>query len=336
MVGRKSLDLTMNTVQYPPSPDMLAAMLAATESAHEYPDMRATELIGTLAARLGVPSDRVLVGPGSAALCQLLVMTVAGPGDEVVYPWPSFEGYPEMVVHAGATRVAVPLRGHGIDLKELAAAVTERTKAVLLCNPNNPTGTVFSDAELAEFVAAVPDDVLVIVDEAYREFVTEPGFRDALAGGPRGLCVLRTFSKAYGLAGLRVGYLVASPALVARLKPMMPLFAVGSHAQAAALAALNDEFAREVEKRCAAVAAERDRLVALLRAQGWSLPDGHGNFVWLPVGERSAELTAFFRERDVLVRLYPGDGVRITVTGRETGDLVAGIAADYLLENGVA
>ncbi|WP_370948457.1 aminotransferase class I/II-fold pyridoxal phosphate-dependent enzyme [Amycolatopsis sp. cg5] len=333
MPGSVSHDLTTNAIPYPPSPEMLVAMAQEVAHANEYPDARSAELSATLAARLGVPADRLLVGPGSAALCQLLLMTVAGPGDQIVYPWPSFEDYPAMIGHAGAMGVAVPLREHGIDLDAMAAAITTRTRAVLLCNPNNPTGTALDGPRLAAFLAAVPAHVLVVVDEAYRDFVTDPGFQDAwsLASPAGGLCVLRTFSKAYGLAGLRVGYLVGPRALTARLRTMMPLFSVGSPGQAAALAALTDEFTHAVEKRCGEIAAERDRLATMLRAQGWQLPRSQGNFVWLPVRNRSEELAAFFLRRNVLVRVYPGEGVRITVTDSQIVNLVARIAAAYLL-----
>ncbi|MCP3805526.1 aminotransferase class I/II-fold pyridoxal phosphate-dependent enzyme [Allokutzneria sp. A3M-2-11 16] len=330
-------NLTMNTVPYPAPAALLEAAAAEVARAHEYPDMRGTRLAAAIADHVGVSPDRVLVGPGSAALCQIVLMSVCAPGDEIVYPWPSFEGYPPMIAHAGATGVPVQLDGDETDLAVMAKSVTERTKAILLCNPNNPTGTVFDEGRLREFLSEVDRSVLVIVDEAYRDFVTREGFRDALScvDDHDNLCVLRTFSKSYRLAGLRVGYMITHPSLPRRLARMMPMFGVSGPGQAAAIAALGEDVRPEVAQRCTDIAAERDRLTAVLRERGWPIPDSHGNFVWLAAGEKAEPLAEFYAERGVLVRAYPGIGVRITVSTPQVNDLVAGIAGEYLSGKGI-
>jgi histidinol-phosphate aminotransferase len=207
-----------------------------------------------------------------------IVTATAGPGDEVVHAWRSFEAYPIVVRLAGAHGAAVPLAPDGRhDLPAMAAAVTERTRLVLVCSPNNPTGPVVHADELDRLLEAVPPDVLVLIDEAYVEFVRDPKAPDALAlqRARPNVVVLRTFSKAYGLAGLRVGYAVAHPAVAAALRKTALPFGVSSVAQDAAVASL--AASQQLAERVAALVAERARVLDALGRQGWQLPDSHAN-----------------------------------------------------------
>jgi histidinol-phosphate aminotransferase len=246
-------------------------------------------------------------------LLQQLLLAYVDPGDEVVYPWPSFEAYPIDVQLTGGVEVTVPLVDHTFDLEAVAAAVTDRTKLVLLANPNNPTGTAVHVDQLRRLVEQVPGDVLVVVDEAYREFVTadlgDP-ITDLQPGHPN-VVVLRTFSKAFGLAALRTGYAVADPEVVVELDKVLIAFAVNHLAQVASLAAIaaRDEVQAVVDR----ITAERDRVVASLRADGWDLPDAHANFVYLPLGSRTDVVFPEMERRGVVVRPFPGVGMRVTI-----------------------
>ena len=215
---------------------------------------------------------------------------------------------------------AVPADTH--DLEALAAAIDDTTRLVFVCNPNNPTGTAVRRAELEKFLDAVPEQTLVVLDEAYREFVTDPDAPDGLEimRGRPNVAVLRTFSKAWGLAGIRVGYLIAEDPAVAEAvgKTHMP-FSVSMLAQAAAVAALASE--DEVRRRCAAVVAERDRLTAALRERGLDVADSQANFVWLPLGEQTADVAAALEARAVITRPFAGEGIRVTVGTPEEDDV---------------
>jgi histidinol-phosphate aminotransferase len=226
--------------------------------------------------------------------------------------------------------VPVPLRADGRhDLAAMADAVTERTRLVLVCTPNNPTGPAVHAAELEEFLDRVPSDVLVVVDEAYVEFVRDPRAADGLAAyrSRPNVTVLRTFSKAYGLAGLRVGFAVAHPPVAEALRKTAVPFGVSGVAQRAAIASLAaaDELAERVE----ALVAERARVVAGLAEQGWDLPDAQANFVWFPMGDQTADLAAAFDEAGLVVRPYGSDGVRVTIGEVEANDRLLQVAADY-------
>ena len=216
-----AIKLASNEVPYGPLPGVVEAVTEAIAGAHRYPDMGVVALRAALADRLGVDPDRIATGCGSVALAEHLVRATCLPGDEIVYSWRSFEAYPIIAATSGATSVRVPNTAeHGHDLPAMAAAITDRTRLVLVCNPNNPTGTAIRKAELDAFLDAVPADVLVVLDEAYREFVTDPDVPDGLVtyGDRPNVVVLRTLSKAWGLAGLRVGYLVG-PARGGRRRP---------------------------------------------------------------------------------------------------------------------
>ena len=315
---------------YRPLPSVVEAIARAAAEVNRYPDLTSADLVAALAERLEVPPGHLALGTGSVGVCQQLVQAVAGPGDEVVYAWRSFEAYPIIVAISGATSVQVSLRAdEGHDLGAMAAALTPRTRAVFVCNPNNPTGAVARRAELVRFLDAVPSDVLVVVDEAYREFVTDPEVPDGLdlyRDRPN-VCVLRTFSKAYGLAGLRVGFAVAHPQVAEALRQTAVPFGVSTVAQRAAIASLEAE--DELLERVRTLVAERDRLVAGLRGQGWTVGDSQANFVWLRLGARTQAFAAACAKAGVSVRPYGDEGVRITAAEPAAGDRVLAVAAAF-------
>ncbi len=306
--------LASNETPYPLLPSVVAAITGALVDSNRYPDPAATQLTAALAAKHGLPVEQVAVGCGSVQLVQELVEIACDAGDEVLFGWRSFEAYPTLSTIAGAVPVQVPLiKGH-LDLTAMAAAVTDRTRLILLCTPNNPTGPALAEAEVQAFLSAVPRQVLVVIDEAYAEFVDDPAAVDGtrlLASHPN-VIVLRTFSKAYGLAGLRVGYALAGSAQVAgAIKQVHLPFAVSIAAQAAALASLDAE--PELLEQVAAIVKERQPLRQALLEQGWDVPSAQGNFVWLPTGADSERVSQVFEDHGVLVRCFAGEGVRITV-----------------------
>ncbi|MBT0993624.1 histidinol-phosphate transaminase [Cellulomonas sp. DKR-3] len=322
-VGAAAFKLSSNENPYPPLPSVMAAIADAAVDVNRYPDMYATELTEAIATRLGVAPEAVVAGCGSVAVLGHVLATVCEAGDEVVFPWRSFEAYPIAVSLAGAVGVRVPVADDGrLDLPALAAAVTPRTRVVLVCTPNNPTGPAVHADELDAFLDAVPSDVLVVLDEAYVEFVRDPQAPDGLAvfAAHPNVVLVRTFSKAYGLAGLRVGYAVARPRLAAGIRAASTPFGVSHVAQLAGVASLraHDELMVRVE----AIVGERARMLIGLRAQGWTVPDSQANFVWLPLGERSAAFADQCARAGVIVRPFAGDGVRISVGEPEATDLL--------------
>jgi histidinol-phosphate aminotransferase len=224
----------------------------------------------------------------------------------------------------------VPVTSEGRhDLDAMAAAVTDRTKVVIVCTPNNPTGPSVNDTDLREFVATVPDHVLVVVDEAYREFVRAEDPIDALAlqAVHANVAVMRTFAKAYGLAGFRVGYLVAHEEAAAAVRACALPFGVSTIAQAAAVASLAAE--PELLERVDAIVGERDRVVAGLAEQGWTVPDAQGNFVWLPLGERTAEFVTAAEEAGITVRPFAGEGVRVSIGEPAANDVLLTVTGQF-------
>jgi histidinol-phosphate aminotransferase len=318
----EAIKLASNEVPFGPLPGVPEAVAAAMTQSHRYPDMGVLELRDRLAARYDVNPDRIVTGCGSVALAEHLVKATCLPGDEIVYSWRSFEAYPIIAAGVGATSIRVPNNpGHGHDLTAMAEAITDRTRLVFVCNPNNPTGTSVRKAELDRFLDTVPSDVLVVLDEAYREFVTDGEVPDGLAtyGDRRNVVVLRTLSKAWGLAGLRIGFLVAQPEVAAAIRKVLTPFSTSMVAQAAALAALDAE--AEVVRRCAVVTSERERVTEALRKLVPDVPDSQANFVWLPLGDRSAAFGAACEQRGVIVRPFAGHGVRVTIGTPEENDV---------------
>lgn len=326
--GATAYKLSSNENPFDPLPGVVAAVRDAV-AFNRYPDALAGRLRARLAERFGVSDDRIHIAAGSVSILYQLAQAAASVGDEIVLPWRSFEAYPGIVTVTGATPVMVPLNdAAAVDLSALAAAVTDRTRAIFVCTPNNPTGAVVTQADFDAFVAAVPSDVLIVLDEAYVEFVTDAAAvtgERVIAAGHDNVVILRTFSKAYGLAGLRIGYAVGHPRILDAARSAGIPLSVTAQAEAAALASLDAE--DELRERVAIVAERRDRLVSRLREIGWDVPTAQGNFVWLPAGERSLEVAAAFEAADLVVRPFAGDGVRVSVGEDESIDRVVDVAA---------
>ena len=328
--GLTSYKLSSNENPFPPLPGVLAAAEEAAAAMNRYPDMGGTELYAALAASTGVPVEDLAAATGSVALIYQLVGAFCDPGDEVVYAWRSFEAYPIAVTAGGARSVQVPVTADGRhDLDAMAEAITDRTKVVIVCTPNNPTGPAVTQSELGAFVERVPSHVLVVVDEAYLEFVRMDDAVDGVATYRRhaNVVVTRTFSKAYGLAGFRVGYALVPAPLATALRAVSLPFGVSHVAQAAAIASLAAE--EELLARVDDLVARRADLVARLREVGWDLPDAQGNFVWFPLGERALDFAAACGEVGVSVRPFAGDGVRVSIGEAEAFDRVVEVAARF-------
>lgn len=322
--------LSSNENPYPPLPGVLEATAKACALMNRYPDMGSVELRSALAAKLGVALDQVAVGTGSVAILYHLLQAFCEPGDEVVHAWRSFEAYPIAVSVAGAAAVPVPLTPDGRhDLAAMAAAVTERTRVVLLCTPNNPTGPALTRTDVEQFLDAVPSDVLVVVDEAYLEFVriADPLDGVALATTRDNVVVMRTFAKAYGLAGLRVGYLVGPAPIAEAVRACSLPFGVSSLAQAAAVASLAAEEA--LLARVDALVTERDRVVAGLVELGWTVPEAQGNFVWFDLGARTQDFATAAEEAGIVVRPFAGEGVRVSIGEPDANDVLLRVAAAF-------
>ncbi|MFF8832106.1 histidinol-phosphate transaminase [Streptomyces sp. NPDC015131] len=320
--GPVAYKLSSNENPYPPLPGVMESALAAASAFNRYPDMACTGLMNELAERFGVPVTHLATGTGSVGVAQQLVQATSGPGDEVVYAWRSFEAYPIITQVSGATPVQVPLTpGDVHDLDAMADAITDRTRLIFVCNPNNPTGTVVRRAELERFLDRVPSDVLVVLDEAYREFIRDTEVPDGVEIYRRrpNVAVLRTFSKAYGLAGLRVGFAIAHEPVAAALRKTAVPFGVSQLAQDAAVASLRAE--DELLGRVGSLVCERQRVSEGLVGQGWTVPETQANFVWLRLGELTVDFAAACEQAGVVVRAFAGEGVRVTIGESEANDI---------------
>ncbi|WP_312182772.1 histidinol-phosphate transaminase [Arthrobacter sp.] len=332
--GLQSYKLSSNENPFPPLPSVLEA-ISAHPHVNRYPDPVATALRVELASFLDVPAEDIVTGGGSLGALNQLLATFAGQNedgvpDEVVYPWRSFEAYPISVGLAGARDVQVPLRADGRhDLEAMAAAVTDRTKMVLLCTPNNPTGPALTRDEVEGFLAAVPDDVIVVIDEAYEDFVRDP---EAVNGvevyrSHQNVVVLRTFSKGAGLAGLRVGYSISHPHLTQYLRVAAVPFAVSQIAEQAAIASLRHH--DELVERIQALVTERTRVVEGLKALGWEIPQAEGNFVWLDLGENTPEFAVLAEQQALSVRAFGTEGIRVSIGEVEANTRFLALCATY-------
>ncbi|AYG81693.1 Putative phenylalanine aminotransferase [Streptomyces hundungensis] len=328
--GPVAFKLSSNENPYPPLPGVMESAVAAAGNFNRYPDMACTGLMNELAERFGVPLGHLATGTGSVGVAQSLVQSTSGPGDEVMYAWRSFEAYPIITQISGATSVRVPLTpGDVHDLDAMADAITDRTRLIFVCNPNNPTGTVVRRAELERFLDRVPSDVLVVLDEAYREFIRDTEVPDGIQiyRDRPNVAVLRTFSKAYGLAGLRVGFAVAHEPVAAALRKTAVPFGVSQLAQDAAVASLRAE--DELMGRVGALVGERERVYEGLVQQGWTVPETQANFVWLRLGERTVDFAAACEAAGVVVRPFAGEGVRVTIGEGEANDLFLKVAEGF-------
>ncbi|MFJ8251306.1 histidinol-phosphate transaminase [Streptomyces sp. NPDC094466] len=331
--GPVAYKLSSNENPYPPLPGVLESALAAAGTFNRYPDMACTGLMNELADRFGVPLAHLATGTGSVGVAQQLLQATSGPGDEVIYAWRSFEAYPIITQVSGATSVKVPLTGGEVhDLDAMADAITDRTRLIFVCNPNNPTGTVVRRAELERFLDRVPSDVLVVLDEAYKEFIRDAEVPDGIEiyRDRPNVAVLRTFSKAYGLAGLRVGFAVAHEPVAAALRKTAVPFGVSQLAQDAAVASLRAE--DELLGRVGSLVAERTRVSAELVRQGWTVPESHANFVWLRLGERTLDFAGACERAGVVVRPFTGEGVRVSIGESEGNDLFLKAAEAFRAE----
>ncbi|MFC4494288.1 aminotransferase class I/II-fold pyridoxal phosphate-dependent enzyme [Streptomyces ovatisporus] len=330
--GSVTHQMSLNETYFPPAPDVLRAVRETAAESHRTLDALASGLTARIAAHLDVPAEHVLPGPGSAALLQQLFSTLTGPGTGTVHAWPSWEAYPMLAANAASGTVPVPLRDQTHDLDAMAAAVTGRTRMVLLCNPNNPTGTAVGHEEVERFLGRLPSGVTVVIDEAYRDFADDAEAADGIAlyRNDERVCVVRTFSKSYGLLSQRVGYLVGHERTLGQLRGLQLFLRVSNTAQAAAVAALDDQ--AEFARRCGATAEERERLRSVLLAQGWTVTPSQANFLWLPMESGVEELTQFCADHGVLVCGKPGEGVRVTIGGREADDAFAELAGKWRAE----
>ena len=313
-----SFKLSSNENPFPPLPGVIEATTAAVARMNRYPDIANTELTHAMSNRLSVPGEQLAFATGSVALLYHLLQATCEAGDEVIYAWRSFEAYPIAVPVTGAMQVPVPLGPGAVhDLDAMRQAVTSATKAIMLCTPNNPTGPALQHQPVIDFIDSIPDHIMIVLDEAYVEFVTDPkGLRGLEAmNGRSNVVVLRSFSKAYGLAGFRVGYCVAEADLAAAVRAVSLPFGVSIAAQAAVIASL------EVEPllldRVADLVKARDALALGLRDLEFDIPDAQGNFVWLPGGPDTDAYAATFARAGLMIRPYASggdwDGLRITV-----------------------
>jgi len=331
--------LASNEGPFAPMPGALAAIAAAAPEQRLYPDAGAWALRDALATRHAIGSERIMVGNGVDSLIKLVCQVTLDPGDELAMAWPSFVSWRQGAEIQGATVVATGLGADSAyDLDALSAAVGPRTKLVVVVSPNNPTGAAVATDDLVSFLDRLPAHVLPCVDEAYFEYLP-PGGHDAvrLAAEGRPLAAFRTFSKAYGLAGLRVGYMVAPGALVTEIARVRNAFDVNAMAQAAALASLHDA-AEHLPERVELIARERERTAAGLRALGLEPRPSTANFLLVPFGERrAAALNEALLSRGVIVRparaFGAPDSLRITIGWPEENDRMLAALGEALGES---
>lgn len=321
--------LSSNENPYEPLASVRQAIAAELERINLYPDMGATQLRQRLAEQYGVDPMCLSFGAGSVEVASQLVSACAGEGDEVLFAWRSFEAYPIIATTNGATPVKVPLTAdERHDLDAMAAAITDRTRIIFLCNPNNPTGATMTRDEVEAFMQKVPKDILVVIDEAYEHFNRDPetAIGADFFGRYANVAVLHTFSKAYGLAGLRIGYAIAPLEVADNLRKVAVPFAVTALAQTAALASLDAE--DELDERVEKLVAERGRVIEAVRGQGWKVVDSQANFLWLRAGDDTERIVGILLEHGVIARPFLGEGIRITIGEPDANDRVIAALAE--------
>ncbi|WP_449283891.1 histidinol-phosphate transaminase [Leucobacter sp.] len=325
--GIETYKISSNENPYPPLPSVRQRIAELVDGLNRYPDSSGAALVEALSERHGVSPDNVVLGSGSIEIVSQLIRATAGPGDEVLFAWRSFEAYPMLVRAAGAEPVQVPLDSElRHDLDAMLGAITERTRLILVCNPNNPTGTTVGAAALERFLDRVPQDITVVIDEAYEHFNRQD---DAPKGvtifkDRSNVAVAHTFSKAYGLAGLRVGYALAPHPLAAAMRKVSIPFGVTSLAQQAAVRSLEAE--DELQLRVDALIAERERVVAALEDTGLRVPESQANFVWLPLGDATTAAAELLEAAGLIVRPFPGEGLRATIAETEANNRLISVA----------
>lgn len=315
VANRRSFKLSSNENPYPPLPSVQKAVEEhALDCINRYPDMGGWRVVERLAKDYMVEPENVVLGCGSTEVITQLVNLLAGPGDEVVYPWRSFEAYPIIVSGSGATSVQIPNRPDGgHDFDAMIAAINDKTRMIVVNNPNNPTSVSVRDDEARRLMEAVPSDVIVLFDEAYVHFNTDPQTSVAmqLYREYPNIVIAHTFSKAYGLAGLRIGFGIGPSEVITGMRKLSLPFGVTQSAQVAALASLEAD--AELQERVQSLIEERDRIVAALDAQGWQFPTPYANFFWLPLGAKTADAAARFTDEGLSVRVFEGEGIRISI-----------------------
>jgi histidinol-phosphate aminotransferase len=329
----KSHKLSSNESPHPPLPSVVEVIAAEARSVNRYPDNRAEALTQAIAERFSVPPGHVAVGCGSVGVTQQLLEAIGEPGAEVMYAWRSFEAYPTLADLAAAESIKVPIRDETHDLAAMADAITPRTRLIFVCNPNNPTGTVVHGPELEDFLDQVPADCLVVLDEAYHEYIRDEAVPDGvtLYRDRPNVAVLRTFSKAYGLAGLRTGFMIAHDPVAAAVRATMLPFSVNRIAQAAAIASLAAE--AELLERVEHTVKERTRVREALIADGWTVPPTEANFVWLRLGEHTPAFAVTCEQAGIAVRPFGAEGARISIGDTEANDAFLAVAREFPYRN---
>jgi histidinol-phosphate aminotransferase len=318
--------LSLNENPFPPLPAVRSALIKAIDAANRYPEFLPHQLRSLIARRIGVREEQVVLGAGATGVALQVLQAVTAPGDRIVLTSPTFDGYPILVEMARLNSVSVPLDEHGHhDLDALADAASD-AKVVVLCRPHNPTGTLESAADVERFLRRVPSDTIVLLDEAYIEFVAPEHRLDASALVQRfpNVVVLRTFSKAYGLAGLRIGYGFGAPELARTLWTMQLPFGISITSAVAVAASYDAE--SQLQQRIRFVASERRFLQRRLRSMGVYSTDAHANFLYLPAAGRSWRQQ--FDAAGVRARHFADGGVRVTVGGRASTRAVLAALAD--------
>lgn len=305
--------LSSNENPFAPLPSVRAVIGEAALAANRYPDNECVQVRQKLSTLYDILPEAIAVGCGSIGLLHQVLLALVDPGDEVIYGWPSFEAYPILCAQVGAKTMQVELTDSSLDLTAIGQAVTSRTKVIIICNPNNPTGTIVTRESFEKFLSTVPPDVLVVLDEAYYEMSTDSECPDGLdyISDFRNVLVLRSMSKAFGLAALRIGYAAASPDLIRILLRASLPFAVSSLAQVAAIASI-DHY-DELLERVTRIVTFRDQLQERLSELQTHVPESQANFFWLPVGDRVADLYKALSAQGVITRPRPPHGLRISI-----------------------
>lgn len=331
------IKLASNENPLGPSPDAVMALREAVEKVYLYPDGNCYYLKEALAAKLEVSADQLIIGNGTDEILKMLAEAFVNPGEEIVVADPTFSEYEFAAQVMGGRAIKVPCRDFRHDLEAMAAAITDRTRLIFVCNPNNPTGTIVEQQELDAFLAKVPPHILVVLDEAYNEYVTSPAYPDSLgyvrAGQPN-IIVLRTFSKIYGLAGLRVGYGISHPEIIKALNRVREPFNVNFLAQVAAIAALKDEY--HVAKSKEVNTEGKEFLYQQLQALGLKYVPTESNFIFVDIGRDSREVFEKLLKKGVIVRTgdifgYPSF-LRITIGTRRQNQRLIDALREVLAE----
>jgi len=317
--------LASNESPYGPLPSVRETLAETSDTINRYPAVRAEQLISEIASSFDVPRESVIAGPGSAGLLWQLAGAYLGPGRSIVAPTPSFEGYPLIARLSGASLIQVPLRDHAVHVPDMVEAIEDDTAVVVIAEPNNPTGTGIGADAIEALVDATRERSLLVIDEAYVEFTSNPSRSIEMAIANDHVVVLRTFSKAFGLASLRIGFAIGHPDVVGYIDRVGPPFSVTTHAEAAAIASLRA--ISELQQRVEAIVSERQRVISAVRAAGIDCLDSDTNFAFLPISDSAEPLAAELERLGVITRPVAGVGLRVTIGSVEDNDRFLGAIA---------